>query len=86
VIGGDFFARSVHDVARDLVGCTLLFDGCGGTIVGAIGSAVPPRLRTDSMIVASSAAGRSSMRRSRSESERGASVTSTRLPTGAGPL
>jgi DNA-3-methyladenine glycosylase len=28
-----FFARSVHDVARDLVGCTLLHDGVGGTIV-----------------------------------------------------
>jgi DNA-3-methyladenine glycosylase len=29
----DFFARSVHDVAPDLVGCTLLFAGSGGTIV-----------------------------------------------------
>jgi DNA-3-methyladenine glycosylase len=28
-----FFARSVHDVARDLVGCALLHDGVGGTIV-----------------------------------------------------
>jgi DNA-3-methyladenine glycosylase len=28
-----FFARSVHDVARDLVGCRLFFDGVGGTIV-----------------------------------------------------
>ena len=28
-----FFARSVHDVARDLIGCTLLYDGVGGTIV-----------------------------------------------------
>jgi DNA-3-methyladenine glycosylase len=28
-----FFDRSVHDVARDLVGCRLFFDGCGGTIV-----------------------------------------------------
>jgi DNA-3-methyladenine glycosylase len=28
-----FFARSVHDVARDLVGCRLFFDGAGGTIV-----------------------------------------------------
>jgi DNA-3-methyladenine glycosylase len=28
-----FFDRSVHDVARDLVGCRLLFAGCGGTIV-----------------------------------------------------
>jgi DNA-3-methyladenine glycosylase len=28
-----FFDRSVHDVARDLVGCRLLFEGCGGTIV-----------------------------------------------------
>lgn len=28
-----FFARSVHDVARDLIGCRLFFDGCGGMIV-----------------------------------------------------
>ena len=28
-----FFARSVHDVAPDLVGCALLFDGVGGLIV-----------------------------------------------------
>jgi DNA-3-methyladenine glycosylase len=28
-----FFDRSVHDVARDLIGCRLLFDGVGGTIV-----------------------------------------------------
>ena len=28
-----FFARSVHDVARDLVGCALLFGGVGGVIV-----------------------------------------------------
>ena len=28
-----FFTRSVHVVARDLIGCTLLFDGAGGTIV-----------------------------------------------------
>lgn len=29
----EFFARSVHTVARDLVGCRLLYRGCGGTIV-----------------------------------------------------
>ena len=29
----EFFERSVHDVARDLVGCRLFFDGVGGTIV-----------------------------------------------------
>jgi DNA-3-methyladenine glycosylase len=29
----DFFARSVHEVAPDLVGVTLLVDGVGGTIV-----------------------------------------------------
>ena len=29
----EFFARSVHDVARDLVGCGLLYDGVGGVIV-----------------------------------------------------
>ena len=28
-----FFARSVHTVARELVGCRLFFDGVGGTIV-----------------------------------------------------
>lgn len=28
-----FFDRSVHEVARDLVGCQLFFDGVGGTIV-----------------------------------------------------
>lgn len=28
-----FFDRSVHDVASDLVGCRLFFEGCGGTIV-----------------------------------------------------
>jgi DNA-3-methyladenine glycosylase len=28
-----FFDRSVHEVARDLIGCRLLHDGCGGTIV-----------------------------------------------------
>jgi DNA-3-methyladenine glycosylase len=29
----DFFERSVHEVARDLVGCGLLYRGCGGIIV-----------------------------------------------------
>jgi DNA-3-methyladenine glycosylase len=28
-----FFDRSVHDVARELIGCQLFFDGVGGTIV-----------------------------------------------------
>jgi DNA-3-methyladenine glycosylase len=28
-----FFDRSVHEVARELIGCRLLFDGVGGTIV-----------------------------------------------------
>jgi DNA-3-methyladenine glycosylase len=32
-LGRGFFARSVHDVAPDLVGCTLLVDGVGGTVV-----------------------------------------------------
>jgi len=32
-LGADFFNRSVHDVARDLVGCRLFFGGRGGTIV-----------------------------------------------------
>jgi DNA-3-methyladenine glycosylase len=31
----DFFARSVHDVAPDLIGVTLLVDGVGGRIVEA---------------------------------------------------
>jgi DNA-3-methyladenine glycosylase len=29
----EFFARSVHDVARDLVGCALLYAGVGGIVV-----------------------------------------------------
>jgi DNA-3-methyladenine glycosylase len=28
-----FFSRSVHDVARDLIGCSLTFKGVGGVIV-----------------------------------------------------
>ena len=32
-LGVDFFARSVHTVAPDLIGCRLLFGGVGGTIV-----------------------------------------------------
>jgi len=32
-LGRDFFARSVHDVAPELVGVTLLVDGLGGRIV-----------------------------------------------------
>jgi DNA-3-methyladenine glycosylase len=32
-LGADFFDRSVHAVARELVGCTLLYEGCGGVIV-----------------------------------------------------
>jgi DNA-3-methyladenine glycosylase len=35
VLGSDFFARSVHDVAPDLIGVTLLVDGIGGRIVEA---------------------------------------------------
>jgi DNA-3-methyladenine glycosylase len=31
--GRDFFARSVHEVAPDLIGVTLLVDGVGGPIV-----------------------------------------------------
>jgi DNA-3-methyladenine glycosylase len=33
LISRDFFARSVYEVAPDLVGVTLLVDGVGGTIV-----------------------------------------------------
>jgi DNA-3-methyladenine glycosylase len=33
VLRTDFFARSVHDVAPDLIGVTLLVDGVGGRIV-----------------------------------------------------
>jgi DNA-3-methyladenine glycosylase len=33
VIGGDFFARSVHEVAPDLLGTTLLVAGVGGVVV-----------------------------------------------------
>jgi DNA-3-methyladenine glycosylase len=32
-LGADFFERSVHLVARELIGCRLFFGGCGGTIV-----------------------------------------------------
>jgi DNA-3-methyladenine glycosylase len=32
-LGTDFFQRSVHEVARELVGYRLLYDGVGGTIV-----------------------------------------------------
>ncbi len=32
-LGRDFFARSVHSVAPELLGVTLLVDGVGGTIV-----------------------------------------------------
>jgi len=32
-LDASFFERSVHDVARDLVGCSLLYDGVGGVIV-----------------------------------------------------
>ena len=32
-LGADFFDRSVHTVARELVGCRLFYDGVGGTIV-----------------------------------------------------
>ena len=32
-LGPEFFDRSVHEVARGLVGCTLLVDGVGGVIV-----------------------------------------------------
>lgn len=32
-LGVDFFDRSVHLVARELIGCRLFFAGCGGTIV-----------------------------------------------------
>ena len=28
-----FFERSVHEVARELIGCSLLFEGAGGMIV-----------------------------------------------------
>jgi DNA-3-methyladenine glycosylase len=33
MLSRDFFARSVHDVAPELIGATLLFDGVGGRIV-----------------------------------------------------
>ncbi len=32
-LGIEFFDRSVHAVARELIGCRLFFSGCGGTIV-----------------------------------------------------
>jgi DNA-3-methyladenine glycosylase len=33
VIGKEFFARSVHEIAPDLIGITLLVDGVGGRVV-----------------------------------------------------
>src|ERR1700732_532904 len=33
LLGRSFFRRSVHEVAPDLIGATLLFDGVGGPIV-----------------------------------------------------
>ncbi len=32
-LGSQFFERSVHDVARELIGCELRFNGVGGVIV-----------------------------------------------------
>jgi DNA-3-methyladenine glycosylase len=32
-LGISFFDRSVHTVARDLIGCRLFYNGCGGVIV-----------------------------------------------------
>ena len=32
-MGADFYDRSVHAVARELIGCTLLYEGRGGVIV-----------------------------------------------------
>jgi DNA-3-methyladenine glycosylase len=32
-LGPDFYVRSVQEVARDLVGCTLMYGDCGGVIV-----------------------------------------------------
>ncbi len=32
-LGVEFFDRSVHTVARELIGCRLLYGGCGGFIV-----------------------------------------------------
>jgi DNA-3-methyladenine glycosylase len=32
-LGAGFFARSVHEVARELIGCRLFYEGRGGTIV-----------------------------------------------------
>lgn len=33
LLGARFFERSVHEVARELIGCTLLYEGRGGVIV-----------------------------------------------------
>jgi DNA-3-methyladenine glycosylase len=33
ILGKDFFARNVHEVAPDLIGATLLVDGVGGAVV-----------------------------------------------------
>jgi DNA-3-methyladenine glycosylase len=33
LLGRDFYERSVHELAHDLIGCTLRFGGAGGVIV-----------------------------------------------------
>ena len=32
-LGAEFFDRSVHEVARELIGCRLFYGGCGGIVV-----------------------------------------------------
>jgi 3-methyladenine DNA glycosylase Mpg len=32
-LGPEFYERSVHEVARELIGCTLMYGDCGGVIV-----------------------------------------------------
>lgn len=32
-LDSEFFSRSVHTVARELIGCRIFYGGCGGTIV-----------------------------------------------------
>jgi DNA-3-methyladenine glycosylase len=32
-LGAAFFERSVHEVAREMIGCELFYEGCGGIVV-----------------------------------------------------
>src|SRR5205814_1425092 len=78
-------SRSARSSVRWAAGCGSGGGAATGAFGASTGSTRAPRRRTASIISASSASGRSSVRTSRSANERGATATSTRLPTGVGP-